>query len=118
VIAIVTADRCRQARQGQVQHRQAAGRARVDHYHQAIAVVVAETFEQARAAAGLVRVDYARTRGASISRSAKTAPLTDADKMAPARPRESASAISKPAFAAAPVQARRGSIRRPITATR
>ncbi|OCX56634.1 xanthine dehydrogenase [Thioclava sp. SK-1] len=31
---------------------------RVSHYHQAIAVVVAETFEQARAAAALVRVDY------------------------------------------------------------
>ena len=30
----------------------------VQHYHQAIAVVVAETFEQARAAAALIRVDY------------------------------------------------------------
>lgn len=35
----------------------------VQHYHQAIAVVVAETFEQARAAASLVRVHYARTKG-------------------------------------------------------
>jgi len=32
---------------------------RVEHYHQAIAVVVAETFEQARAAAGLIEVSYA-----------------------------------------------------------
>ena len=31
---------------------------RVSHYHQAIAVVVADTFEQARSAAALVRVDY------------------------------------------------------------
>src|SRR5882762_3795667 len=31
----------------------------IEHYHQAIAVVVAETFEQARAAAQLVHVDYA-----------------------------------------------------------
>ena len=30
----------------------------IQHYHQAIAVVVAETFEQARAAAALVRTDY------------------------------------------------------------
>ena len=30
----------------------------VDHYHQAVAVVVAESFEQARAAASLVRVQY------------------------------------------------------------
>jgi xanthine dehydrogenase YagR molybdenum-binding subunit len=30
----------------------------VDHYHQPVAVVVAETFEQARAAASLIRVGY------------------------------------------------------------
>jgi xanthine dehydrogenase YagR molybdenum-binding subunit len=36
----------------------------VDHYHQAVAVVVADTFEQARAAAALVRVDYRREPGA------------------------------------------------------
>jgi xanthine dehydrogenase YagR molybdenum-binding subunit len=36
----------------------------VDHYHQAVALVVAETFEQARAAAQLVRVRYARAKGA------------------------------------------------------
>jgi xanthine dehydrogenase YagR molybdenum-binding subunit len=35
----------------------------VDHYHQPVAVVVAETFEQARAASSLIRVDYARGEG-------------------------------------------------------
>jgi xanthine dehydrogenase YagR molybdenum-binding subunit len=35
----------------------------IQHYHQAIALVVAETFEQARAAAQLVRVDYVKSRG-------------------------------------------------------
>ena len=35
----------------------------IEHYHQAIALVVAETFEQARAAAQLVRVDYVRAQG-------------------------------------------------------
>jgi xanthine dehydrogenase YagR molybdenum-binding subunit len=35
----------------------------IDHYHQPIAVVVAETFEQARAASSLIRVDYTRTPG-------------------------------------------------------
>ena len=35
----------------------------VDHYHQAVAVVVADTFEQARAAASLIRVTYAREKG-------------------------------------------------------
>ena len=35
----------------------------VQHYDQAVAIVVADTFEQARAAARLVRVDYARGQG-------------------------------------------------------
>ena len=35
----------------------------VQHYHQAVAVVVAETFEQARDAASAIRVDYARQPG-------------------------------------------------------
>jgi xanthine dehydrogenase YagR molybdenum-binding subunit len=35
----------------------------VQHYHQAVAIVVAETFEQARDAAGLVRVDYEEETG-------------------------------------------------------
>ncbi len=35
----------------------------VQHYHQAVAIVVAESFEQARHAAGLIRIDYARTAG-------------------------------------------------------
>ncbi len=35
----------------------------VRHYHQAVALVVAETFEQATAAAALLRVDYARGAG-------------------------------------------------------
>ncbi len=36
----------------------------IQHYHQAIAIVVAETFEQARTAAQRVQVKYARTPGA------------------------------------------------------
>ena len=44
----------------------------IEHYHQAIALVVAETFEQARAAAQLVRVDYdARARARSTWRRRK-----------------------------------------------
>ena len=35
----------------------------VDHYHQPVAVVVAETFEQARAASVLIRVQYERRHG-------------------------------------------------------
>jgi len=52
------------------------GGAEIQHYHQAIALVVAETFEQARAAANLVRVDYARTKGKyDLEALAPTAPL-------------------------------------------
>src|SRR4029077_8196376 len=39
------------------------GGAEIAHYHQAIALVVAETFEQARAAASLIRVGYTRAQG-------------------------------------------------------
>jgi xanthine dehydrogenase YagR molybdenum-binding subunit len=35
----------------------------VRHYHQAVAIIIAETFEQARAAAERVRVRYARAKG-------------------------------------------------------
>jgi xanthine dehydrogenase YagR molybdenum-binding subunit len=35
----------------------------IQHYHQTIAMVVAETFEQASAAAKLIRVDYVRQKG-------------------------------------------------------
>src|SRR5215204_6242015 len=40
------------------------GGSEISHYHQAVALVVAETFEQARAAAQLVRVKYAGAKGA------------------------------------------------------
>ena len=43
----------------------------VQHYHQAIAVVVAETFEEARAAAALIQVDYAEEEGAFDLRQAQ-----------------------------------------------
>ncbi len=48
----------------------------VQHYHQAVAIVVAETFEKARAAAGLVRVEYARGKGSfDLEVAARGAPL-------------------------------------------
>ncbi len=39
------------------------GGVEVQHYHQAVAIVVAESFEQARAAAALIHVDYTRAPG-------------------------------------------------------
>jgi len=78
----------------------------VDHYHQAVAVVVAETFEQARAAAALVRVDYARARGRfDLDEGLKTAPLTggDSDEGSGAPPVDRTGKFEA-AFAAAPVK--------------
>ncbi|WP_442680650.1 aldehyde oxidoreductase molybdenum-binding subunit PaoC [Sphingomonas sp. ASY06-1R] len=52
------------------------GGAQIDHYHQAVAIVVADTFEQARAAAHLVRVDYARGPGKfDLAKEAPHAPM-------------------------------------------
>src|SRR5215204_1291437 len=52
----------------------------IQHYHQAIAVVVAESFEQARAAAHLIRVDYVRQPGKfDLAVEAKSAPLIGGD---------------------------------------
>jgi xanthine dehydrogenase YagR molybdenum-binding subunit len=63
VIAIVTAQNAGPLGKGNFNTAKLIGGPEIDHYHQAIALVVAETFEQARAAAHLVRVDYVRTPG-------------------------------------------------------
>ncbi|TGX56150.1 xanthine dehydrogenase family protein molybdopterin-binding subunit [Sphingomonas gei] len=77
VIAIVTAENAGKLGKGSFNTVKLLGGPEVDHYHQAIAVVVAETFEQARAAANLVRVDYARAKGRfDLDEELKTAPLT------------------------------------------
>jgi xanthine dehydrogenase YagR molybdenum-binding subunit len=49
----------------------------IQHYHQAIALVVAETFEQARAASRLIKVDYAPEKGRfDLATQLESAPLT------------------------------------------
>jgi len=63
VLGIVTAENAGKLGVGAFYVAKALAGPSVDHYHQAVAIVVAETFEQARAAAGLVRVRYARTKG-------------------------------------------------------
>ena len=77
VLAIVTANDAGPLGKGDKNTVKLLAGPEVDHYHQAVAVVVADTFEQARAAAALVRVDYAR--GAAqfdLDQALKTAPLT------------------------------------------
>ncbi len=63
VLAVVTAQNAGELGKGRMNTAKLLGGPEIQHYHQAIALVVAETFEQARAAAGLVRVDYTRQRG-------------------------------------------------------
>lgn len=64
VLAIVTADNAGKLTKGDFNTADLLGGPEIQHYHQAVALVVAETFEQARAAAALVRIDYARAKGA------------------------------------------------------
>ncbi|RVM25078.1 xanthine dehydrogenase family protein molybdopterin-binding subunit, partial [Sinorhizobium meliloti] len=64
VIAVVTSDGVGELKKGKYNTAKLFGGTEIQHYHQAIAVVVAETFEEARAAAALVKVDYAEEKGA------------------------------------------------------
>jgi len=75
----------------------------VDHYHQAVAVVVADTFEQARAAAAMIRVDYARNKGAfDLAAQKPTAPIAPEEPFG--GPSELRVGDFDRAFAAAPVK--------------
>src|SRR5947209_13056082 len=76
VIAIVTAENAGKVGTGEFYIDRPLAGPDIDHYHQAIAVVVAETFEQARAAAGLLRVDYVRADGAFDLAAAKDTAVT------------------------------------------
>ncbi len=64
VLAVVTAQNAGKLGKGKMNTATLLGGPNIEHYHQAIAVVVAETFEQARAAAKLIRVKYVRAKGA------------------------------------------------------
>ncbi|MBB3999555.1 aldehyde oxidoreductase molybdenum-binding subunit PaoC [Aureimonas pseudogalii] len=75
----------------------------VDHYGQAVAVVVAESFEGARAAAALVRVRYVREAGAfDLAAQLESAPVAPQAEFG--GPPETAVGDFDAAFAAAPVQ--------------
>jgi xanthine dehydrogenase YagR molybdenum-binding subunit len=82
------------------------GGAEVQHYHQAVALVVAETFEQARDAASLVRVDYAREPGRfDLAAAAATAPLVGGDsEEGSSAPPEDRTGDFEGAFAQAPIR--------------
>ncbi|TXM81936.1 xanthine dehydrogenase family protein molybdopterin-binding subunit, partial [Methylobacterium sp. WL116] len=78
VVAVVTHENAGPLGQGEFYVHRFLAALVVDHYHQAVAVVVAETFEQARAAAALVRVTYVEEPGAfDLAAQEATAPVAE-----------------------------------------
>ncbi|MGC8340139.1 aldehyde oxidoreductase molybdenum-binding subunit PaoC [Cronobacter sakazakii] len=63
VLTVVTAENAALPGKGDMNAATLLGGPDIEHYHQAIALVVAETFEQARAAAGLITVEYEEVPG-------------------------------------------------------
>ncbi|KQM41339.1 aldehyde oxidoreductase molybdenum-binding subunit PaoC [Sphingomonas sp. Leaf10] len=106
VLTIVTAQNAGKLGKGQMNTVKLLAGPQVDHYHQAVALVVAETFEQARAAAGLIRIDYARSPGSyDLAEALKAAPLTGGDSgEGSGAPPVDRTGKFEDAFAAAPVK--------------
>jgi xanthine dehydrogenase YagR molybdenum-binding subunit len=103
VLAIVTARNAGKLGKGKFNTAKLLGGPEIDHYHQALAVVVAKTFEQARAAAQLVKIQYERTPGRFDLAAAKAAaPLAKPSDFGGTP--ESKIGDFAGAFAAAPVQ--------------
>jgi xanthine dehydrogenase YagR molybdenum-binding subunit len=101
VLAIVTAENAGKLSKGNLNYAKLLGGPEIQHYHQAIAVVVAESFEQARAAAALIHVDYAREQGsydlATVKYTGQPARITSG-------PGDTSVGDFAGAFAAAPVK--------------
>jgi len=77
VLAVVNAQNAGKLGKGKFNDAKLLGGPGIDHYHQAVALVVAETFEQARAAAQLLKVEYVAAQGLfdlAASRSSATVP--------------------------------------------
>ncbi|MDZ7893732.1 MAG: aldehyde oxidoreductase molybdenum-binding subunit PaoC [Sphingobium sp.] len=102
VLAVVTAQNAGKLSKGNFNTAKLLGGPEIDHYHQAIALVVAETFEQARAAASLISVDYKRGDGAfDLAKSMDSAKAPPEGWSGPA---DTAVGDFDSAFAGAPVQ--------------
>jgi xanthine dehydrogenase YagR molybdenum-binding subunit len=101
VITIVTAQNAGKLGKGDFNTALLLGGPQIQHYHQAVALIVAETFEQARAAAHLVRVEYVQAKGAyDLEAGKKTAKPADSN----GAPGDTAVGDFAGAFASAPVQ--------------
>lgn len=99
VITVVTAATAGKLGKGKFNTAKLLGGPEIQHYHQAIALVVAETFEQARAASQLIRVKYVKEKGAFDLAKAKSSATKPKDKDADTKAGDFGGA-----FAAAPVR--------------
>ncbi|RYG14789.1 MAG: xanthine dehydrogenase family protein molybdopterin-binding subunit [Burkholderiales bacterium] len=103
VITIVTARNAGKLGKGKMNTAKLLAGPDIQHYHQALALVVANTFEQARAAAMLVRVEYSKAPGKyDLAAEKDGAPLAKADEMS--GPSETKVGDFAGAYSAAPVQ--------------
>lgn len=102
VLAVVAAPETKPVGKPQFNNAPLFGGSEISHYHQAIACVVAETFEQARAAAALIQTRYDRAEGAfDLAKAAPDAPLA---KGSGDKPDRKTLGDFDAAFAAAPVK--------------
>ena len=99
VIAVVTTLEVGDRKKGEYNTATLFGGSKVQHYHQAIALVVAESFEQARAAASMVRVDYEEEAGVYDLEAARETAVKPDEEDEP----DTAFGDFDAAFAAAPV---------------
>ncbi|WP_061958456.1 aldehyde oxidoreductase molybdenum-binding subunit PaoC [Cupriavidus pauculus] len=103
VIAVVTYQNAGPLGVGQFYVQRMMAAPNVDHYHQPVAVVVAETFEQARAASSLIHVEYIEQRGQfDLATQLKSAPV--ARQMPFGGPTETWVGNFEQAYAASPVK--------------
>ena len=100
VVAIVTYENAGKLGKGKMNTAKLLAGPDVQHYHQAVAVVVAETFEQARAAANMVKVSYAKEKGAYDLHAAKGSAIKPKKEEKP----DTAVGDFSKAFASAPVK--------------
>ncbi|MEP6834476.1 MAG: aldehyde oxidoreductase molybdenum-binding subunit PaoC [Gemmatimonas sp.] len=102
VLAIVTAGNAGKLGKGDFNTATLLAGPDIEHYHQAVALVIAETFEQARAAAQLVRVETIKGLGSFDLAGAKDKATKPKDAWGV--PADSAVGDFARAFAAAPVK--------------
>jgi len=103
VIAIVTYENAGPLAKGEFYVARALAGPQVDHYHQAVAIVVAQTFEEARSAAHLLEITYVAEPGAFDLAAAKDS-ATPPPPAGFGPPPQTQTGDFEGAFSAAPIQ--------------